>query len=71
MNLGKTHWSCFLCENEAGLFSEKFPQKALPAFWKKSKKLKDVLKKRYGYSGKKVKKCKTPLKSVADLLGKK
>ena len=51
--------------------AEKCPQKALQFFWEKSKKLKIFLKKRYGLSGKKVKRWKMSSKSVMALLGKK
>ena len=52
----------------AELLSEKCSQKALRSFWKKVKK---ILRKRYGHSGKRVKNWKISSKSVAALLGKK
>ena len=46
-------------------------QKAGRPFWEKSKKLNNVLKKRYGLLGKKVQNWKMCVKSVTALLGKK
>ena len=54
-------------KNQYGTFikkkiNKKRPQNTLRFFWKKSKNLKNVLKKRYGPSGEKVKKLKNVLK---------